>query len=96
MGFRAVTDLSDYSTSELLQLIKSATDIISSRLVGEPSGSSVNRPVATAASSDSQVSEVSQLKNPLTCEFKCRHCDAQCYRVTSHVYHACAEHKHLR
>ena len=95
MGFRAVTDLSDYSVTELLELIKCATEVIQSKI----SGDSVASPRASSSTSftviEAEVAPVA-LKNPLTCEYKCRHCDAQCYRIKAHVLHSCEQHKHLR
>ena len=96
MGFRAVTDLSEYSTEELLKLISQAADIVRARVSGETSESSSVPEPASASSGEPRVADGVALKNPLTCPYRCRHCNEQCYRVTSHVLHSCAEHKHLR
>lgn len=96
MGFRKVADLTDYSTVELLDLISSASAIVRSRVASETSQSQSTPGSEVAASSEVAQATGTVLKNPLTCEFHCRHCNAQCYRVTAHTLHSCAEHKHLR
>ena len=96
MGFRKVTDLTDFTTGELLDLIKSATDIIRARLSGELSHPQITPGSESVQTSDEPAASSSSLKNPSTCEYRCRHCNAQCFRVTAHTYHACSEHRHLR
>ena len=104
MGFRAVSDLSDYSIAELLSLIEHATRVLREKLSGtgrssspgaSSSGISVIEPEA-ASSSTSIRRNSAGLKSPFTCGFHCKFCDSQCCRPEPHKNHACIEHRKWR
>ena len=104
MGFRAVTDLSDYSIQELLSLIEQATKVLKDKLTG---GLSSAASVASSSSFSVLEPEVSSspvavqrnaagLRSPFSCGFHCKFCDKQCCRPEPHKNHACVEHRKWR
>ena len=104
MGFRAVTDLSDYSVPELLALIEQATKILKDKITGtsssaasvcSSSGVSVIEPDATSSTVPVQ-RNAAGLRSPFTCEFHCKFCNSQCCRPEPHKNHACVEHRKWR
>ena len=96
MGFRAVADLDDYTTSELVQLLQNIAALIRQRLGGDDT-----RPRAESASSFSVVGSdelaagaaaagtppeppvsrrSSTLLSPFDCPYHCKYCFEQCCR----------------
>ena len=112
MGFRAVTDLSDYTVAELAELIEKAAALIRAKLEESESLKSgalgsfsvVGSEASGAASSAGAPSGlappqtgVTPLKSPFDCGFHCKYCYEQCCRpADSHKNHACLEHRHRR
>ena len=94
MGFRSVSDLSDYTVGELIDLIQKASEILKHKLTEEPAGQAVASAPADLAGAAGTAASGSSLKSPLTCESHCRICHAQRYRTTDHKLHACCEHTH--
>lgn len=104
MGFRAVSDLSDYSISELLALIEHATKVLREKISGtarcsspgaSSSGVSVIEPEAAASSTPIRRNSAG-LRSPFTCGFHCKFCETQCCRPDPHKNHACIEHRKWR
>ena len=106
MGFRRVSDLSEYSVSELLDLIEKATKLVRDKLDNSwdcgasgvsSSGYSVVEPEPAGASSSAAVPRnAAGLKSPYTCDFHCKFCQSQCCRPHPHKNHACIEHRKWR
>ena len=107
MGFRQVTDLSEYSVSELLDLIAKATQLVREKLSGVGSSAasvassseySVVEPdsVPPVASSSSSTRNAAGLRSPYTCDFHCKFCDKHCCRAGPHKNHGCIEHRKWR
>ena len=112
MGFRAVTDLSDYSVAELAELTEKASALLRQKLTGDASDSgaasvasfsvvepeaSADAPSSRAESSGQTVGPPPGLRSPFECPYHCKHCYEQCCRrPESHKNHACLAHRHMR
>ena len=112
MGFRAVTDLEEYSVAELVDLIETSAALLKKKLGADsqPSGAeslsgfSVIGSEAGEPSSSSrgppglsaQSSRDTGLKSPFQCGYHCKFCLVQCCRPGVHQNHACLEHRHRR
>ena len=106
MGFRAVSDLSDYSVPELLELIEKASQIIKDKLAAkESSAASVassssysvveSQPVSSSAEPVVKRNSAG-LRSPYVCDYHCKFCEKQCCRPHPHKNHACIEHRKWR
>ena len=96
MGFRKVSDLSDYTVTELVDLIQKASEVLKQKLAEESTDQAVSSGPAASTGVSVPVASEHPLRSPLTCNFHCRICNAQCYRTTEHKIHACYEHRHTR
>ena len=105
MGFRAVSDLSDYTVSELLELIEKASQVIRDKLtdrhssaasVASSSSFSAVEPEPVAAPEPPVQRNSAGLRSPYECDYHCKFCQKQCCRPHPHKNHACIEHRKWR
>lgn len=96
MGFRVVTDLEEYSISELIELIEKSAALLRLKLGTEPSQSkpesvcsfSVIEPGTSSAAATASEPTASpfagerdpSLKSPFECTYHCKYCYARCCR----------------